>query len=136
MGVFGGFWQYRIEGLNRRVDKRLPLIMCSSFPPLSLIFHFHVARMGNFWLAADDDAQSSSSLTSSLLSTHSLSHQLSNLSIPDMESTHPTCFPPVYDSATGNPGLRDKRLFYNVYAGDQCGCFRDWSVSISLREVF
>ncbi|KAE9399616.1 hypothetical protein BT96DRAFT_993803 [Gymnopus androsaceus JB14] len=62
-------------------------------------------------LDSEDDIPSSpSSITSSL---------------PPMDTA--TCFPPVFDSVTPNPSVKDKRRFYNVYSGDQCGCFRDWS---------
>ncbi|KAE9385170.1 hypothetical protein BT96DRAFT_1007291 [Gymnopus androsaceus JB14] len=68
---------------------------------------------------SEDDIHSSpSSLTSSVPSTPNPNCQSMDLA---------TCFPPVFDSATPNSPVRDKRRFYNVYAGDQCGCFREWS---------
>ncbi|KAE9384572.1 hypothetical protein BT96DRAFT_1007931 [Gymnopus androsaceus JB14] len=63
----------------------------------------------------DEIPSSPSSLTSSLPST--ANHLMDTA----------TCFPPIFDSASDNPPVRDKQRFYNVYSGDQCGCFRDWS---------
>ncbi|KAE9387209.1 hypothetical protein BT96DRAFT_1005355 [Gymnopus androsaceus JB14] len=67
---------------------------------------------------SEDDIPSSPSSLTSLPSTANPIYPLMDI---------PSCFPPVFDSVTLSPSVKDKRRFYNVYSGDQCGCFRDWA---------
>ncbi|KAJ3709700.1 hypothetical protein F5878DRAFT_666586 [Lentinula raphanica] len=65
------------------------------------------------------------SSTSSLTASTALAEQLLNCRMAPM----PTCRPNIYESS--NPGFGSGQTgqypYYNVYAGDNPGCYKDWA---------
>lgn len=56
--------------------------------------------------------------------------------IAQMDSnTQPTCIPPLYDSRRPDPSIKDKCKFYNVYAGELVGCYREWYIYFSNNSI-
>ncbi|KAJ3831631.1 hypothetical protein F5878DRAFT_667352 [Lentinula raphanica] len=92
--------------------------------------------MSGTTIILSDSEDSDSDMSPTLSSTDSLSVSLTD-SFRDLRmETQPTCSPVLYRSS--NPFYDSTKSgqyeFYNVYAGDQPGIYKDWQVSFILYQ--